>query len=163
MGAASVLPMGALSVALAASAALLAPGAAHSAPGADGAALYKRCAACHLPTGAGVPSAFPPLQTDFRTLAAKPEGRRYLALAVLKGLSGPITVEGKAYSGIMPAQGGMDDAAVAAVLTHVGTAVAKSGPALRPFTAAEVAEAKEWGKALTPARVAQLHAGAGGR
>ena len=59
----------------------------------DGAAVFQRCAACHTRTGAGVPGAYPPLGADFRALASKPAGRRHLALAILKGLSGPITVE----------------------------------------------------------------------
>ncbi|MFK5004668.1 hypothetical protein ACI4AP_29160, partial [Klebsiella pneumoniae] len=63
---------------------------------------------------------FPPLNADFRAQAASPGGRRYLALAVLKGLMGPITIEGTTYRGVMPAQAGLDDAAIAAVLNHVG-------------------------------------------
>lgn len=160
---ASLLLRGGAAALIAAPLFALAPGSAYSAPAPDGAAIYKRCAACHLPTGTGVPAAFPPLQGDFRTLASKPEGRRYLALAVMKGLAGPITVEGKAYRGIMPAQGGLDDASVAAVLNHVGTTIAKSGPAFKPFGVAEVTAAKEWGQALTAAKVAALHEGAGGR
>lgn len=128
----------------------------------DGSAVYGRCAACHTRTGAGVPGAFPPLATDFRNLAAKPEGRRYLALVVTRGVSGPITVDGKPYRGVMPAQA-LDDAAVAAVLNHVGTAIATSGPAFRPFTEAEVAGLRASGSALSGADVGRLHAGAGGR
>ena len=29
----------------------------------DGATVFKRCAACHLATGAGVPGAYPPLKS----------------------------------------------------------------------------------------------------
>jgi len=42
----------------------------------DGAAIYKRCAACHLATGAGVPGAFPPLAADVRNLSQTAAGRR---------------------------------------------------------------------------------------
>lgn len=130
---------------------------------ADGASIYTRCAACHLPTGKGVPGAFPPLNTDFRALAAKPDGRRYLALVVIKGLSGPLTVEGKKFQGMMPAQSGLDDTDVAAVLNHVGTKISSSGSAFRLFDAKEVATARAWGSALKPADVAQLHGKAGGK
>ena len=140
---------------------LLTGGAAQAAP--DGAALYNRCAACHTRTGAGVPGAYPPLNADFRALAAKPGGRRYLALAVIKGLNGPITVEGKAYRGMMPAQGGMDDAAVAAVLNHVGVTIAKAGPPFKPFSDQEVAGYRADGKAMSAADVAKSHEGAGGK
>jgi mono/diheme cytochrome c family protein len=129
----------------------------------DGATIYNRCAACHTRTGAGVPGAYPPLGRDFRTLAAKPGGRRYLALAVIKGLNGPISVEDKAYRGVMPAQGGLDDAGVAAVLNHVGGSIASIGPAFKPFTDREVAGYRAGGKALNAADVAKLHEGAGGK
>lgn len=139
----------------------LVAGVAHAAP--DGATIYNRCAACHTKTGAGVPGAYPPLGADFRSLAAKPGGRRYLALAVVKGLNGPISVEGKPYRGMMPAQGGLDDAGVAAVLNHVGGTIAKTGPAFKAFTDKEVADYRAGGKALTAADVARLHEGAGGK
>ncbi len=128
----------------------------------DGAAIFNRCAACHTKTGAGVPGAYPPLNSDFRTLANSPNGRKYLVLAVIKGLNGPITVEGKPFRGMMPAQG-LDDASAMAVLNHIGTQVAKAGPAFRPFTLAEVAKARAEGAALSSAQVAALHAGAGGK
>jgi len=130
---------------------------ASAAPAAvDGAQVYQRCAACHLATGAGVPGAFPPLQADVRSLAGIPAGRRYLSLAVIKGLSGPITVEGKAYRGMMPAQAGLDDEAVAAVLSHVTGTVAGGGKAVKPFTAAEVKAARDSGAGLDAAAVARL-------
>lgn len=126
---------------------------------ADGPSLFKRCAACHLPNGAGIPGAYPPLQADFRALSAKPGGRRYLILAVVKGLAGPITVDGKTFRGVMPAQGGMDDLAVATVLNHVATGIANAGKGFKPFTPAEVAAVRAAGKSLTPSAVAALHDG----
>lgn len=126
-------------------------------PAPNGAQIYTRCAACHTATGRGVPGAFPPLGADFRAQAASPAGRRYLSLAVIKGLMGPLTVEGRTYRGMMPAQGGLDDAAVAAVLNHVGTVIARIGPPFRAFTAAEVAAARASGARLTAADVAKLH------
>lgn len=130
----------------------------------DGATIYRRCAACHLPNGAGVPNAFPPLNSnDFRALVVKPEGRRYLALVVIKGLSGPIVVDGKNYMGVMPAQSGLDDAQVAAVLNHVATDIAKVKAGYKPFSAEEVAAARAAAAALTPAMIGQLHRTAGGK
>ena len=128
--------------------------------GPDGATIYKRCAACHLPNGAGVPGAFPPLGSDFSKLATSPAGRRYLVLAVLKGVSGPIKVAGKAYGGVMPAQG-LDDASAAMVLNHVSTQVAKSGA--RPFTTAEIATVRASSAGLTASAVGKLHATVGGK
>lgn len=148
--------LGALGL-VAASLVLRAPAQAAAQP--DGAATYKRCAACHLPTGAGVPGAFPPLKANVRDLAQSPDGRRYLALAVLKGVSGPLSVEGKTYRGVMPAQGDLDDASIAAVLTHVVTTVA-AGKA-KPFTAAEIAAARKSAATLNASAVGKLKAGTG--
>ena len=128
---------------------------------ADGATVFARCAACHTKTGAGVPGVFPPLGPDVRAMAATQAGRRYLALAVTRGLSGPIKVAGKPYAGVMPAQGGLDDAAVAAVLNHVGTVIVKTGPAFQPFKEPEIAAFRASGTALSAQDVAKLHSGAG--
>lgn len=130
---------------------------------ADGSMLYKRCQACHLATGAGVPNAFPPLGTDFLNLSKKPDGRRYLALAVIKGVSGPITVGGKPFKGVMPAQSGMNDADIAAVLNHVGVTVAKGGKSFTLFTDAEVKAVRGSSAALNAAAVGKLHATVGGK
>lgn len=129
----------------------------------DGATVYKKCAACHLPTGAGVPGAFPPFGADFATLAKSSAGRRYMILGVIKGISGPITVAGKPYRGVMPAQVGLDDEAVANVLNHIAINIAKAGKGFALITPAEVAKVRAGGNGLTSAAVAQLHASAGGR
>jgi mono/diheme cytochrome c family protein len=128
---------------------------------ADGSAIYGRCAACHTKTGAGVPGVFPPLGEDFRAMAASDAGRRYLALVVTRGVSGPIKVSGKPYAGVMPAQATLDDASVAAVLNHVGTEIAKAGPAFKPFAEGEVAAIRAEGAALSAQDVGKLHASAG--
>ncbi|MBB6427787.1 cytochrome c [Sphingopyxis sp. JAI128] len=117
----------------------------------DGATIYKRCAACHLANGAGVPGAFPPLKNDVRKLAATPAGRRYLALVVIRGVSGPITVEGKTYRGMMPAQAGLNDAQVAAVLNHV-----VRGGSAKAFTPKEIAGYRAGSAALNSAAVGRL-------
>jgi hypothetical protein len=133
----------------------------HAAP--DGAAIYAKCAACHTRTGAGVPAVFPPLGEDFRVLAASEAGRRYLTLVVTRGVSGPIKVGGKPYAGVMPAQATLDDASVAAVLNHVGTEIAKTGPEFKPFLEAEVAGLRAGGAALSAQDVGKLHAAVGGQ
>ena len=125
----------------------------------DGAATYKRCAACHLASGAGVPGAFPPLATNVNILSQTADGRRYLALVVVKGVSGPLTVEGKAYRGVMPAQGDLDDAAIAGLLDYVVTKVAK-GKA-KPFITAEIAAARKSATALKASDVSKLKLTAG--
>jgi mono/diheme cytochrome c family protein len=138
--------------------ATLAAAAAPAQAADDGAALYKRCAACHLDNGAGVPGAFPPLTVNAQSLAATADGRRYLALTVIRGLSGPITVAGKVFRGVMPAQVGLNDAQVAAVLNHV-----VRGGSAKAFTPKEVAGYRAGGGSLAPAAVARLRPGATGK
>lgn len=130
---------------------------------ADGAAVYGRCAACHTKTGAGVPGVFPPLGEDFRVMASSDAGRRYLALVITRGISGPIKVGGKPYAGVMPAQATLDDASVAAVLNHVGTEIAKTGPAFKPFAETEIAVLRASGTSLSAQDVGKLHTSAGGQ
>jgi len=127
----------------------------------DGASIYKRCAACHLATGAGVPGAFPPLAADVRNLSQTAAGRRYLALVVIKGVSGPLTVDGKLYQGVMPAQPNLNDAEVASLLDHVISKVAKGNA--RAFTVNEIVTARKAGMSLNAAAVGKLHASAGGK
>jgi hypothetical protein len=114
----------------------------------DGA--FKRCAACHLPTGAGVPGAIPPLTEHVGRIAATPVGRAYLVSVVAVGLSGPIEVDGQAYSGVMPAQRTLQDPEVAAALNHLISSWSKGvvPKDWRPFTAEEVASVRAAGAAL---------------
>ena len=86
---------------------------------AKGEAVYlANCAACHQPNGQGLAGAFPPLAgSDFL------EGDRKAVLsAAMFGLSGPITVNGVDYNGVMPSLGHLPDPDLAAALTYVFSA-----------------------------------------
>jgi nitrite reductase (NO-forming) len=72
------------------------------------------CFACHMANGEGLPGVFPPLAGSDYLKADKERAIR----AVTKGLSGPITVNGKPYNNLMPPQL-LDDAQTADVLTYV--------------------------------------------
>ena len=97
--------------------------------------FVEKCMLCHQIAGAGVPPVYPPLAgSDWLA------GDRVRTIKVLcEGLSGPIEVLGQKYANVMPAQV-LDDAQVAEVLTYVGSSW---GNSLKPFTAAEVAAARE--------------------
>ena len=84
------------------------------------------CAACHQPTGQGLPGAFPPLaQSDFL------EGNRQDVMqAALFGLSGPITVNGVDYNGLMPSMGYLSDQELADALTYVFSSWGNSAAAV---------------------------------
>ena len=74
----------------------------------------KTCIACHQAAGQGIPGAFPPLaKSDYLN---KDVNRAIKG--VVKGLSGPITVNGKKYSGAMPAQA-LSDQQIADAMTYV--------------------------------------------
>src|SRR5688572_9229043 len=64
-----------------------------------GKAIYNTtCMSCHMITGQGVPGAFPPLA---KTEYVSGDTRRLVAIA-LKGITGPMTVDGKVYQTPMP-------------------------------------------------------------
>jgi mono/diheme cytochrome c family protein len=89
-------------------------------PAEPGKATYQRCAACHLPDGAGVPGAFPPLAANVTTFSASEQGRDYLTYVVLKGVSGELRVADQTYRGVMPAVGAsLNDAQIADLLNFV--------------------------------------------
>ena len=109
----------------------------------SGEADYQRCAACHLPTGEGIPGAFPPLKGRVANIAASDEGRSYLVSVVTAGLMGSITVDGVSYMGVMPAQGASYDAAgISNVLNYSVQVLDKANvqPEWKAFSAEEVAE-----------------------
>lgn len=97
----------------------------------DGAALFQRCATCHQLTGQGAPGAYPPLAgSEIATGPASIPIR-----IVLRGLSGPLTVKGAQFNGLMPAYGvgvEMSDEEVAAVLTYVRTSFGNTASAVAP-------------------------------
>jgi nitrite reductase (NO-forming)/hydroxylamine reductase len=83
---------------------------------ARGEAVYlANCAACHQPNGQGLVGAFPPLAGSDYLLGE----RRQVMQAALFGLSGPITVNGVDYNGVMPSMGYLSDEDLAAALTYV--------------------------------------------
>jgi nitrite reductase (NO-forming)/hydroxylamine reductase len=94
---------------------------------ANGETVYNaNCAACHQPTGQGLAGAFPPLAgSDF--LAGD---RKQVLSAALFGLSGPITVNGQDYNGVMPSMGYLTNAELAAALSYVFTSWGNTGSAV---------------------------------
>lgn len=104
---------------------------------ADGAAVFSgRCAACHQATGLGLAGVFPPLAGS-EYVNGDPAR---LARLVLRGLTGPVTVAGKTFSGAMPAWAdALKDAEVAAVLTYVRSHFGNSAAAV---TSDDVASAR---------------------
>lgn len=118
----------------------------HSSAHAGGAQTFAaQCSMCHQPSGAGLPGSFPRISGRVPQIASTPDGRRYLAMVLLYGMIGPITVDGKAISGVMPSMGSMGDQGIADVLNHVLT-LGKPAKKPAPFTAAEVAKVRSGGR-----------------
>jgi len=116
------------------------------------------CGTCHMPTGLGVPPAFPPLaKTEYVT-----ENTRRLVAIVIKGIIGPLTVDGKVYNSVMlPAEltfpALKDDKNVADVLNYVRTSFGNAATeAITPEFVAEVR--KEFAARTTQWTEAELKA-----
>ncbi|HWY99305.1 MAG TPA: c-type cytochrome [Bacteroidia bacterium] len=85
-------------------------------PYAAGKGVYQRtCIVCHQPDGTGLEGTYPPLAKSDFLLADK----RRAILQVILGSSNAITVNGKKYNSLMPAQSNLKDDEVAAVLNYV--------------------------------------------
>ena len=86
------------------------------------------CFACHQPDGKGLPMAFPPLAGSDFLLADRDRAVRI----VLKGLSGPVTVNGQTINSAMPPQEAvLTDAQIADVLTYVTNSWGNSSDAFK--------------------------------
>lgn len=72
------------------------------------------CFACHQGEGQGLPGVFPPLAKADYLMADKSRA----ITSLIKGLSGPITVNGQQYNGVMPPSM-LSDEQIANVLTYV--------------------------------------------
>lgn len=88
-----------------------------------GKSVYQTtCQACHQANGEGMPNVFPPLaKSDFLN-----KDKERAIDAVVHGLQGEITVNGKKYNGVMPPQN-LNNKQIAAVLTYVYSQWGNSG------------------------------------
>lgn len=81
-----------------------------------GAEIYTTyCASCHQPQGGGVPGEFPPIIDSERVAGDKNQ----LIEIILKGMQGPIEVQGQHYDEVMPAHAFLEDEDIAALLTYI--------------------------------------------
>jgi mono/diheme cytochrome c family protein len=96
-----------------------------------GKALFSsNCITCHQATGLGVPGQYPPLAGSEVELG---DATNHLIAIVLKGLQGPVVVEGKPFNNSMQAwEGQYTDPQLAAILTYVRSDWGNNAP---PITA----------------------------
>jgi mono/diheme cytochrome c family protein len=110
---------------------------------AAGAAVFAgHCAVCHGPQAAGIPGSFPSLHEQVVAFAKLPQGRDYLVMVVTTGLMGNIKLGGVNYNGVMPAQSGLSEAEVAAVLSYLASDRGKNESSAVALSPAEVAGAR---------------------
>jgi len=103
------------------------------------AAFQNNCAVCHGPGGAGVPSLAPPLLSYPARYAASAEGRRQLAMTLLYGMFGDISVGEVHFNSQMPAFAQLDDATLAALVNYVVFDLDRAAADVKPFAAGEIA------------------------
>jgi len=108
--------------------------------------VYHRdahCATCHQPNGKGLPAIYPPL--DASDWVTKDDER--LIKIILKGLWGPIEVNGQTYDpnkGVPPMTGFaglLSDDEVAAVIAYIRTSFGNNAPFVTPEKVGAVREA----------------------
>ncbi len=80
-----------------------------------GAKTYAKCNGCHQSTGEGDGANFPPLAGSEWVTG----NTEQLAMVILNGLQGKITVKGRVWDKNMPSQAPIDKAELAAVMTYV--------------------------------------------
>jgi mono/diheme cytochrome c family protein len=97
----------------------------------------QNCVQCHQVTGSGVPNIYPPLAgSEFVN-----GGSRRLGMILLKGLQGPVTVEGHQFNGAMPPWGTtLTDKKIAAILTYVRQSF---GNTAGPISQEQIADARK--------------------
>jgi cbb3-type cytochrome c oxidase subunit III len=127
---------------------------AGSAP--DGKAIFSaKCSACHQVSGLG-DGPYPPLAGNSFVTA---DDTAVLITTVLNGRSGPITVNGRSFSGAMPAwRGQLSNTEIAAVLTYVRSAWTNRAAAVtEDQVAAAAAPSAVSGAGLFAAKCATCH------
>lgn len=145
-----------LSGCLVGAAALLATAGDSSSP--HSADAYATCSACHLPDGAGVPGAFPPIRNRAAAIAGLGGGREYLVTVTTYGLMGTIEVAGSQYFGVMAGNvGAMSAEEIAAALNYVVFELSDEPAAgQEPFTAAEVEQVQQGVSVKSPVAAAEM-------
>lgn len=119
--------------------------------------VFQRCMTCHQANGQGLATTYPPLAGSEFANAANPA---VPIRVLLHGLSGPITVKGTQFNGLMPQYGTgieMTDQEIADVLTYVRSSFGNSASAVTPdMVAKERAATKDRKGSMTEAELKTL-------
>jgi mono/diheme cytochrome c family protein len=116
-----------------------------------GKGVYGQCVACHQGSGMGVAGQFPPLAKSEYVVG----GEKRLIAILLKGIQGPLTVEGKVFNGAMPPwEAGLSPKKIAAVATYIRQEWGNKAPEISE--AKVLAAKKEFAAQTAPWTEAQL-------
>lgn len=116
--------------------------------------FLANCAACHQPTGLGVPGAFPPLAMSPWVTGSEER----VIKAVIAGFAGEIEVKGVKYNGNMPSIGaGLKDAQVAHIITYIRSAWGNTAEPVMDAKVAEVRKAMGTQGQYLPANLLKEH------
>ena len=97
----------------------------------------QNCVQCHQSNALGTPGTYPPLAGSEYING----GSRRLGMILLKGLQGPVTVEGHPFNGAMPAwEKSLTDKKISAILTYVRGSFGNHGG---PITPEQIADARK--------------------
>ncbi len=109
--------------------------------------FVDKCVICHQAAAQGVPGTYPPLANTIGDYVRIPAGRKYLAHVVIFGMEGEMVSGGMTYEGLMPPNGELSDAEIAATLNQVLQSFnARRIPAgFTPFTDDEIRAARSAG------------------
>jgi mono/diheme cytochrome c family protein len=129
-------------VGLAALSALLLTSIARAQENAGATIFAARCSVCHGPQAAGIPGTFPSLHEQVVAFSKSEAGRDYMAMVVTSGLMGELSIGGVRYNNVMPAQSGLSEADVAAVLTFLASGLGKAEQSSPAVSASDVKEAR---------------------
>ena len=113
----------------------------------QGAKTYGKCTGCHGANGKGDGNAFPPLVGSEWVIGDNTEA---LGMIILNGLQGPITVKGKVWNNVMPAQGPIPAKDLAALMTYLRNGLNEVGDVVsveQAQAAVDAYEARGPGKA----------------
>lgn len=116
--------------------------------------FMRTCQACHQADGKGLPGTYPPLVGSPWLLNSEERPIKIL----IKGMSGPIEVEGASFNSNMPPVGDWKDRDIAAVLTYVRQAWGNdAGPISEELVKKVREDIKDRMKPWTPDEILAQH------
>lgn len=116
--------------------------------------FVRTCQACHQVDGKGLPGVYPPLAGSAWLLTSEERPIKIL----IKGMSGPIEVEGASFNNNMPPVGDWKDRDIAAVLTYARQAWGNSaGPISEELVKKVREEIKDQMKPWKPEEILAQH------